>query len=170
MKITLKNCTIRSLQETDADSLAQHANSHKVWINLRDAFPHPYTIEDGLVFIKKTQQNPPESAFAIAVNDLAVGCIGIGLHGDVERLSAEMGYWLGEQYWNLGIMTEVVESITSYAITHFNLIRIYAVPFEWNPASMRVLEKSGYILEGRMKKSAIKDGKIIDQLLYAYTV
>jgi RimJ/RimL family protein N-acetyltransferase len=170
MFLKLKNCEIRSLREEDASSLAHLANNRKIWINLRDAFPHPYTYQDAETFIKNSASMNPESNFAIVVDDQAVGCIGIGFHKDVERLTAEIGYWLGEPFWNKGIMTQVVSALTDYIITEHQFTRIYAVPFEWNKASIHVLKKAGYQQEARMKKSAIKDGQIIDQMLYAYTV
>jgi [ribosomal protein S5]-alanine N-acetyltransferase len=112
----------------------------------------------------------PESMFAICVEDKAVGGIGFTLHSDIERISAEIGYWLGEPFWGRGIVTEALKAVTDYAIKNHGLKRVYAVPFESNNASFRVLEKAGYLLEGRMKRSAIKDGKVIDQLIYAYVV
>lgn len=168
MHLTLTLCEIRSFRESDAESLAFYANNRKVWINLRDAFPHPYTIFDANAFIKSALSQDPGTRFVISVNDEAVGVIGFGLHSDVERISAEIGYWLGEPFWGRGIMTEVVKAVSKYAIKQYQLTRIYALPFEWNHASFRVLEKANYTLECRMKRSAIKDGKIIDQLLYAY--
>ena len=91
---------------------------------------------------------------------------GIGVAG-VNRRSAEIGYWLGEPFWGQGIATKAVGALTDYAYAHLDLIRLYATVFEWNPASARVLEKAGYAHEGRLRKSVTKDGKIIDQLLYA---
>jgi ribosomal-protein-alanine N-acetyltransferase len=170
MLIHLEKCDVRSYRESDADSLPFHANNRKVWMNLRDGFPHPYSRNDAEAFIKMALENKPETHFAIAVNGQAVGGIGFSLHTDVERLSAEIGYWLGEAFWNLGITTEALRAVTRYAIQEHNLARLYAVPYEWNPASFRVLENAGYVLEGRMRRSVIKDGKIIDQLLYAYIV
>lgn len=170
MRQVLKLCEVRSFFESDAESIAQHANNRKVWINLRDLFPHPYTIDDAHAFIKSAQSQVPKTRFAIAVDGKAVGAIGYLLHTDVERVSAEIGYWLGEPYWGRGITTEVVKAVTKYAIKNHHLTRVYALPYEWNDASFRVLEKSGYLLEGRMRRSAIKDGKVIDQLLYAYVV
>jgi RimJ/RimL family protein N-acetyltransferase len=96
--------------------------------------------------------------------------IGFHIGKDVERISAEIGYWLAEPYWGQGIITEALSAVTKYAINQFDLKRVYAIPFEWNPASFRVLEKAGYRLEGRMRNSSIKDRKIIDQLLYAYSI
>ena len=105
--------------------------------------------------------------FAITVCDVAVGGIGAELRDDVERCSAEVGYWLGEPYWGRGIATRTLAAFTRFAFTAYDLERLYAAPFASNPASCRVLQKAGYRLEGRMRRSAIKDGKVQDQLLYA---
>ena len=91
------------------------------------------------------------------------------LQPDVERVSAEIGYWLGEPFWGRGIVTEALIAVTRYAIATHGLTRVFAVPFASNTASCRVLEKAGYVLEGRLRRSAIKDGQIIDQLQYAFT-
>lgn len=152
------------------ESIVYHADNRNIWINLRDGFPHPYLYKDGEIFIKMAKARKPETFFAIEVNSKAVGSIGFTLHDDVERISAEIGYWLGEEFWGQGITTEALKAVTRYAIKRHKLTRVYALPFEWNPASCRVLEKAGYVLEGRTRRSAIKDGKIIDQLLYAYVV
>ncbi len=168
MQITLKKCELRSFREADAEALALHANNRNIWLNLRDAFPNPYTEDHASEFIRTSLEATPESHFAITVDGKPVGAIGFRLHGDVERVSAEVGYWLSESLWGRGIATEALVAMTEYAIEAFGLTRIYAMPFEWNPSSMRVLEKAGYKLEVRMNRSAIKDGKIVDQFLYAY--
>jgi ribosomal-protein-alanine N-acetyltransferase len=168
MLLTLKACEIRSWRSSDLESLVTHANNRKIWINLRDRFPHPYTARDGSAFLRHTREQRPETAFAIAVDGEAVGGIGFQLRGDVERVSAEIGYWLGEPFWGRGITTEALVAVTGYAIATHGLTRVYAVPFAWNTASCRVLEKAGYVLEGRMRRSAVKDGTITDQLQYAF--
>jgi RimJ/RimL family protein N-acetyltransferase len=109
------------------------------------------------------------TSYAIVVDGEAVGGIGIVLQPDVFRRSAEIGYWLGEQYWGRGIVTEALRALTEYAFANFDLCRIYAGVFESNPASMRVLEKAGYAFEGRMKKAVTKDGKTMDDFIYAIT-
>jgi RimJ/RimL family protein N-acetyltransferase len=169
MQLTLAICQVRSWRATDAQSLAAHANNRRVWINLRDGFPHPYGLADARAFIKSAQKRVPETNFAIVVENVAVGGIGFRLHDDVERVAAEIGYWLGEAYWGRGIMTQALAAVTGYAMREHDLTRLYAVPFAWNDASVRVLEKAGYVCEGRMRRSAIKDGQVVDQLLYAYT-
>lgn len=169
MHIKLEGCEVRSLRPEDALSLALHADNREVWINLRDAFPHPYTRPDAETFIERCLQ-PPETTFAIAVEGEAVGAIGFVVGKDVERVSAELGYWLGERFWGRGIMTAVVKAVTEYAMREHELARVYATPFSWNTASMRVLEKAGYVLEGVMARGALKDGKIVDEHLYAFVV
>jgi RimJ/RimL family protein N-acetyltransferase len=170
MEIALRTCRVRSFRGTDAPSIAAHADNRRVWINLRDKFPHPYTLADARAYIRNARRLVPETHFAIAVDSAAVGGIGFMLHDDVERVSAEIGYWLGEPFWGRGITTEALVAVTAYAVRAHHLTRVYAVPFEWNAASIRVLEKAGYACEGRMRRSAIKDGRVIDQMLYAYTV
>ena len=168
MEIELQTCVVRHWRVTDAPALARHANDRRIWRNLRDAFPHPYGLADAHAFIEKAKGMSPETFFAIVVDGEAVGGIGFTLHSDVERVSAEIGYWLGTAFWGRGIMTEAVGAVTRYALAQYDeLRRVYAVPYAWSTASMRVLEKSGYRLEGRMRQSALKDGQVTDQFLYA---
>ena len=167
MRLDLESCGVRSFRETDAGELARHANNRKVWLQLRDQFPHPYTIDDARNFIALARSGHPETMFAITVRDVAVGGIGAKLRDDVERCSAEVGYWLGEPYWGRGIMTRALAGFTRFAFTAYDLERLYAVPYASNAASCRVLQKAGYRLEGRMRRSAIKDGKVRDKFLYA---
>lgn len=166
MEINLQRSTLREWREGDEDSLVRHANNRAVWRNLRDAFPHPYTLSDARNWIKLANPSRPVANFAIVVDGHAVGGIGLILREDVNRRSAEIGYWLGEEYWGRGIATEALQAVTDYAFQNFDLCRIYAGVFEWNPASMRVLEKAGYELECRLRKNVTKDGKNIDELIY----
>jgi RimJ/RimL family protein N-acetyltransferase len=170
VEIRLATCSVRSWREADAPSLAAHADNRAVWLNLRDRFPHPYRLADARAFIRDAVVAVPETRFAISVGDEAVGGIGFMLNDDVERVGAEIGYWLGEPFWGRGIMTEALVAVTAFAVREHALTRVYAIPFEWNAASFRVLEKAGYVCEGRMRRSAIKDARVIDQLLYAYVV
>ena len=169
MKIKLNNCQVRSWKKEDADSVAHHANNKKIWIDLRDRFPHPYSLADARQFIQMAMSRDPETYFCISRGDEAIGSIGFGILSDVARFSAEIGYWLGEKYWGRGIMTKALNAVTHYALTTHGLHRVFALPYEWNRASMRVLEKAGYQCEGRMRRSSFKDGKLIDQFLYAFT-
>lgn len=148
--------------------MARYANNRKIWMNLRDAFPHPYTVQDARDYLRSLRNRTPETTFAIAVNGAAAGSVGFVLRHDVERVSAEIGYWLAEPFWGRGIATEALGAMTDHAIATHKLTRVYALPFAWNAASCRVLEKAGYVLEARLRNSAIKDGRLTDQLQYAF--
>jgi RimJ/RimL family protein N-acetyltransferase len=158
---------VRSWERRDAAALVRHANSRRIWRNLRDQFPYPYTVADADLWIRTARALRPETAFAIAVGGEAVGAIGIELKDDVYRRSAEIGYWLGEAFWGRGIATEALVAVSRWSFEHFELCRLYAHVFDWNPASARVLEKAGYTFEARLRRAVIKDGEIIDALLYA---
>jgi RimJ/RimL family protein N-acetyltransferase len=147
--------------------MVRHANNRNVWINLRDRFPHPYTDADARRWLDCIVGQKPETNFAIAVADEAVGGIGFTLQHDVERRSAEIGYWLGQEFWGRGIATEALIAVTDYAFSNYDVCRLFAHVFDWNGPSARVLGKAGYVFEGRLRRSVIKDGKTIDQLAYA---
>ena len=167
MEIELKTCVIRPWRPGDEESLVANANNHKVWRNLRDRFPHPYTIDDAREWIRHMGEESPQTNFAIVVDGEAVGGIGLVLNGDIYRCSAEIGYWLGEAFWGRGVMTEAVRALTQWAFDNFNLSRIYAGVLEWNPASIRVLEKAGYQFEGRLRKAVVKQDLVMDELVYS---
>jgi RimJ/RimL family protein N-acetyltransferase len=170
VRLQLTTCEVRSWSTGDVESLARHANNRNVSVNLRDRFPHPYTREVAQAFIRSARERVPETAFAIAVGGEAVGGIGFVLQEDIERVSAEIGYWLAETLWGRGIASEAVRAMTAFAIEQHGLTRIYARVAPWNAASVRVLEKCGYLLEANLRRSAIKNGTIIDQLQYAFIV
>ncbi len=170
MEIQLTQATIRNFRPDDVESIARYANNRAVWRNLRDRMPHPYSVDDAVRFLEMIAHQSPPTSFAIAVGSEACGAIGLELHDDVFRRTAEIGYWLGEPFWGRGIATEAVRALTDYALRTFDLCRIEAGVYEWNPASMRVLEKAGYTLEARLRKSVTKDGQTIDRLLYAFVV
>jgi RimJ/RimL family protein N-acetyltransferase len=169
MKLTLERCTVRPWRLDDAGSLVRHANNRKVWIALRDIFPHPYTIEDADTFLRSVINSEPVTLFCVEANGGAVGGIGIRIGTDVHRRTAELGYWLGEEFWRRGIMTEAVAVFTDFCFENFQLRRIHAEPFANNPASARVLEKAGFTFEERLKNNVLKDEKLLDSLLYART-
>jgi [ribosomal protein S5]-alanine N-acetyltransferase len=169
MQLVLKKCTIRPWRLDDAESVARHANNRKVWLVVRDTFPHPYTIDDAHEFIRGAIGEQPATRFCIEINGTAVGGIGVHPGQDVHRHTATMGYWLGEQFWGRGIMTEAVTAVTDFCFENFPLRRISAEVFSNNPASSRVLEKAGFNFEGRLKDHVLKDGKLLDSLLYART-
>jgi RimJ/RimL family protein N-acetyltransferase len=159
---------IRDWQMEDAPSIAKYANNRKIWMNLRDAFPHPYSLQNAKSFISRAIESDPTTVFAIATQSKAIGSIGLILGKDVHRFTAEIGYWLAESFWGKGIMTQAVKSLTAYAIRELKLQRIFAEPYTTNLASARVLEKAGFICEGILRSNVFKDGKVLDQFLYSY--
>jgi ribosomal-protein-alanine N-acetyltransferase len=159
---------IRDWSMGDAPSIAKYANNRKIWMNLRDAFPYPYRLQDAESFISRVIEANPITVFAIATQSEAIGSVGLMVGKDVHRYTAEMGYWLAEPFWGKGIMTQAVKSMSSYAIRNLKLHRIFAEPYSTNPASARVLEKAGFICEGILRSNVFKDGKVLDQYLYSY--
>jgi RimJ/RimL family protein N-acetyltransferase len=158
---------LRGWEETDRDSLVAQANNRNVWRNLRDRFPHPYTENDAEAWLALARAQPDWLNWAIVVDDAAVGCVGLEPLTDVHAGTTHIGYWLGEPYWGRGIMTAAVQAIAGHAFSPLGFKRIETPVFAWNPASMRVLEKCGFVREGVMAKSVLKDGELIDSVLYA---
>ena len=163
-------CVIRRWRADDKASLVRYANNRRVWRNVRGTFPHPYTESDADAWLAHaTDRDNAPWIFAIEVNGEAVGGIAIERGSDIETHSAEIGYWLGEPFWGRGIATAAVRGITARAFEETDLYRVSAWVFAWNPASMRVLEKAGYHREGTLIRSAVKDGVLLDRVVYAIT-
>ena len=157
---------IRAWKNDDLQELVSQANNINVWNNLRNYFPHPYTEEHGKAWLEKVVDALPAINMAIDVDGKLAGGIGLILNGDVYIKSAEIGYWLGEQNWGKGIATEAVRQMTEYAFYYFDLVRLYAEVFETNKASMRVLEKNGYYLEGVRRKAVFKNDVLMDDYIW----
>lgn len=168
LPLDLGIATVRRWHLDDADSLARHGNNREIWLNLRDRFPHPYTRAAADRFLEVQSTADPATNFAIEVEGRAVGGIGFDLGTDIERVGAEVGYWIGQEFWGRGIMSRVLAVTTPWALDQFGLERVVGLQLDWNPGSGRVLEKAGYQLEARMRRAAIKDGKVVDILSYVY--
>jgi len=166
-EIVLSRCTLRPWRAGDEASLVRSANNRNISRNLRDRFPYPYTEADAKAWIAfNAGLRPPTQHFAIVVDGAPVGGISVEPGEGERRRSAEVGYWLGRAYWGRGIASEALRAVTEYAFATFDLCRLEAGVFGWNPASARVLEKAGYTLEGCAKQAVIKDGQMTDRLLY----
>jgi RimJ/RimL family protein N-acetyltransferase len=170
MVLEFNDYMIRDWLTEDAVSISRYADNRKIWINMRDVFPFPYKFSDAKAFLAKVMEAGPKTLFAIATSEEIIGGIGLDIQKDVHRYTAEMGYWLAEPFWGHGIMTNAVNRFTHFAFGTFELHRIFAVPYVYNKASIRVLEKAGFINEGRLRANAFKDGKIVDQFIYAKTM
>jgi len=160
---------IRTWKMEDAQSLAKALNNKKIHDNLRDGLPFPYTVSDAKDFISAMLATDDNNTFAwaITVDDTAIGSIGVFRKENVHRLTAEMGYYISEEYWGKGIMTEAVKQACNYIFENTDIIRIFADPYASNTGSCRVLENAGFVYEGTLRKNAVKNGQIADMKMYA---
>jgi len=157
---------LRSWQTTDLESLVQHADNFNISRYLTDRFPFPYSQESGQEFIAMAAQFP-DTIYAIEIAGSAVGGIGLHPQVDISRRNAELGYWLSEQYWGNGIMTRAISRMVDHGFQILDIDRIFARPFGTNLASQHILEKNGFVLEARIEKAFIKNGELLDELIYA---
>ena len=167
MKIELGEFCIRSYQMSDKLALVKYANNYNISRLLRDQFPYPYTESDAKMWLKHASKQNPETSFVIANTEEMLGAIGINLQEDVNRFSAEVGYWIGEPFWDKGIASKALKAFTQFSFNNFNLNRIFANVFEGNIASEKVLLKAGYRKEATLRKAVFKEGKFLDQYIYA---
>ncbi len=170
MRLEFDNICLREWAQNDAEVLVKIANNKKVANHLRDAFPSPYGPEDAEAWIEMVVNfDGPTRFFAIEYYKELAGSFGAVPKDDIYRKTAEIGYFIGEEYWGKGIMSKVLPMVIPYLFKTFNLVRIYAEPFSNNLASRRVLEKSGFIHEATLKKNICKNDLILDSCIYAVT-
>jgi len=158
---------LRPWHINDLDSLVKYANNPNIAKYLTDGFPHPYSKENGKIFIKNATADDPIHIFAIDINGEAVGGIGIHPQMDIQKKNAELGYWLAEPFWGKGIMTNAIKQIVDFAFSTYEINRVFARPFGNNPGSQKILKKNGFVLEARFDKTLIKNGQLLDELIYA---
>lgn len=163
------DCKIRRWKIEDTDDLSQALNNKKILDNLRDGIPFPYTPEDAKEYITTmlTADDEMVYAFAITIEDKAVGSIGIFRQTNIHSKTAELGYYIAEPYWGKGIGTSAVKQICDYIFQNTDIIRIFAEPFAHNTGSCRILEKCGFKYEGTLRKNAVKNGAVIDMKMYS---
>lgn len=168
MTLRGERCLVRVWSGRDLEALVRQANDHEIARQLRDRFPHPYTRADGRAFLAGAGSGEgPPCNFAIEVDGRVAGGIGYSRGSDVERYSAEIGYWLGRAHWGRGIATDAVRVVVRHLFDEMNLLRLYAVPLADNAASIRVLEKAEFVREAVLRCGCVKYGEPRDQLLYA---
>lgn len=161
-------CRLRAWRRDDVASLLRQADNPNVAANMRDRFPHPYTEADAAAWLEQATGEPAGTNWAIDVDGEAVGGIGLMPQQDFNRGTAEIGYWLGEAFWGRGIVTAAVIALTSHALRTLGYRRLFATTLIRNTASQRVLEKSGYVREGVFRRSAVKEGLVLDQVIYSF--
>jgi ribosomal-protein-alanine N-acetyltransferase len=157
---------LREWKKSDSTALAKIANNKKIWDNVRDRLPYPYTEQDAKEWLALVKKQKIVTTFCIEADGELAGSIGFTLKEDVYRKSAEIGYFIGENFWDQGIATEAIRQLVSYIEKNFDLVRIYAEVFEYNKASMKVLEKNGFYLESIRKKAAIKNNIVINDFVW----
>ena len=161
--------TIRPWTRTDAADLALSLSNPKVQANLRDGLPYPYTEKDALEYIEAMLASDPDKtfAFAVVVDGRVAGSIGAFRQENIHSRTAEVGYYVGEPYWGKGIMTQALKQLCEYVFANTDIIRLYAEPFAYNIGSRRVLEKAGFQEEGTLRCNAVKDGRVLDMVMYS---
>ena len=159
--------SIRDWRPADLDRLVRFADNRKIWRNLRDRFPSPYTREASEAWIAHNLAESPHTNFVIAVDDELVGTIGVILGSDIYARSAEIGYWLGEEFWGQGTATRALRAFVPWAFEEFNLVRVWAAVFVDNLGSARALEKAGFRREAHFRQAAFKEGRVRDEWVYA---
>lgn len=167
MRLNCGVCIVRDWRTGDRESLVMCANNVNVWRNLSHRFPHPYTEADADEWLARVAGKPEGTSWALEVEGRAVGGIGVEPGEGVYAKSARFGYWLGEPWWGRGIMTAAAKATADFVLAEYDLVRLEAAVFAWNPASMRVLEKAGFEREAVLRQSVWKDGRIADAVLYA---
>jgi [ribosomal protein S5]-alanine N-acetyltransferase len=160
---------IRKWEIGDTHHLAGALNNKKVQDNLRDGIPYPYTLADAEAFISSVLKSEKDSQYvwAITVDNKAVGSIGVFRKDNIHQRTAEMGYYVAEPWWGKGIGTIAVKEACNHIFKNTDILRIFAEPFAFNTASCRILEKAGFVLEGTLRKNAVKNGEILDMKMYA---
>jgi [ribosomal protein S5]-alanine N-acetyltransferase len=157
---------LREWRRSDIKDLAKIANNKKIWDNVRDRLPHPYSEKDAKEWIKLVQKQKLVTTFCVEADGEVAGSVGLTLKEDVYRKNVEIGYFIAEKFWGKGVATEAIRQLVSYIENNFDVIRIYAEVFEHNKASMKVLEKNGFHLESVRKKAAIKNNIVLDDYVY----
>ena len=169
--MTKMNCVLRKWRLSDAKELAAMLNNKKILNNLRDGLPYPYTEKDAEDYIKAmlSEDENCTFAYAITLDGRVIGSIGAFRQENIHRQTAEIGYYLAEEYWGKGIMTKAIRQLCEIVFDTSDIIRIFAEPFSYNTGSRRALEKAGFSYEGTMKNNAVKNGKVMDMVLYSVT-
>jgi [ribosomal protein S5]-alanine N-acetyltransferase len=167
LQTEIPHCVLRPWSPEDKPSLVHHANNHKVWRNMTEMFPHPYREADAEAWFSVVSTTGRSVHLAVVVREQAVGGIGVIAGEGIRRCTGQFGYWLGESVWGQGFATAAARTMATYALETLQFARLEASVFEWNPASARVLEKSGFVREAVLRKSVFKDNRLIDSVLFA---
>lgn len=161
--------TLRPLVPGDAPRITELADNARVAAFLRDRFPQPYRREDAEQFLAYLEENAGQTlARAICVDGQVAGMISAEQGCDIYRFNAEIGYWLGEGYWGKGVASQALGRFVTLVFgSDFMLKRLEAQVFEQHLGSIRVLEKNGFVREGRRLNAVYKHGRFHHELCFA---
>ncbi|KAL3469479.1 acyl-CoA N-acyltransferase [Aspergillus californicus] len=157
--------------ESEYEAMSQEANNPLISKWMRNAFPSPYTPESAKGWVAFANSQTPIRDFAIcdAETDVIIGAIGLKFRDDIQYRTMELGYWIGERHWGKGIATEVVSVFSNWVFENFgHVVRLEAEVFEGNEGSVKVLEKAGFVYEGRKRKAVEKGGIVLDTVIYGF--
>lgn len=160
---------LREWEISDVDSIVKYANNDKIFAYMRDVFPNPFTEEKAIAFVENARRNQTAIMRAISFDNLAVGSIGVFLKDDIYRKNAEIAYWLAEDFWDNGIITESIIEIVDFVFRNYDIERVYALPFSNNFSSHKALYKSGFKLDAKITKSVYKNEEYLDEYLFVKT-
>jgi len=157
---------LRELTMDDRELLVCYLNNEQLVKYLASRIPQPYSFDDANWWVEVGSK---EGAFvrAITFNDVFCGVIGVYTKEAEYAHAAELGYWVAQEYWNQGIASKAVTAFTELVFATTAIQRIYAVVSAPNLASIQVLQKAGYSLEGILRKSVQKQGQLYDEHLFA---
>lgn len=160
--------TLRPYQPSDVESLVKYANNFNISKYLTNKFPFPYEKKDGEAFIQLALSHDPLQIKAIVLNGEVIGSIGVHQLSDIYSKSAEMGYWIAEDFWGRGIVPLAIKEMLQYGFATFDIDRIFARTTHTNLASQQVLKKSGFIFEAELKDTIFKNGEYYDELIFGF--
>lgn len=162
-------CVLRPWRDRDQEDLVRQTNNRKVWRNLTRTFLHPYTLADANHWLSIANTDPRSVYLAIELHGQVIGGVGAIAGTGISVATADFGYWLGESFWGRGLATAAASAFKEHLVQSKRFARLQAPVLAWNPPSMRVLEKVGFVREGVRRHSVSKDGELIDSVMYAYT-
>lgn len=154
LRLHTERLLLRILEMTDAPNMARLANDRRVaqgTLNL----PHPYTegdADDYIIQARRSMRREQSYNFAITLGSTNVLIGVVGLIPNYDHLSAEIGYWIGYEYWGKGYTTEAANAVLRFAFDSLRLNRVFCSHFVNNPASGRVMQKLGMTYEGTLRQ------------------
>lgn len=168
VKFAPAEVTLRPWARSDAEAFLRLASDREIWLNLRERFPHPLTLPAAELWLADhLEAPPPVTAFAVVAGGEVAGGVNLRRREEPHAICADLTFWVGRPFWGRGIATGAVHAATSYAFDTLGLERVQAFVYDWNATSSRVLERAGFVLEGRLRRYVLKDGRSGDALLYA---